>query len=321
LVAQNAENQQQALVNSQNANGCTGKALLCGLLGGLQGLSVANARNQASAACLNSKGWSTDKPEPQTPASPPPAPIPAPNIPAAFKTKVGIDLPVGWEPAKLTDQLKAGHYLLYAKMPSIDAGLLLSAARQDSKADMLELSKKRRASLEAALDDARHSEIEMIQVNGMSAWRYEVFGKRKNERATGLDLAYIVTLIDAGTEIAEIKVFSNIESFTAHHVDLANIASSLNFTNSNLSELNAAIKEPPPPSEQMAALLAIAAKAKALEQALCNRPDYAMLYVKSSCHTNDITFTQLSDSTKITAEQKTLLLTWGAERCIDKATC
>lgn len=210
--------------------------------------------------------------------------------------------------------MKAGRYLLFAKMPSIDAGLLLSAGQRDDNADMLKLSKARQAALVAALEDSRHSEIETIQVNGRPAWRYEVFGKRLHERASGIDLAYVVTLIDEGTEMVEIKVFSNKESFTARHDDLAKIANNINFTKPNLSELNAAAKEPAPPNEQTAAFLAVAAKAKALVQALCSKPDYAILYAKSSCNANEITFNQLSDSTKITAEQKPLLLAWGGER-------
>ena len=57
LLAQNARNQQQALVNQQNANGCYGTKAQCGTLGFLQGVSVGAATNDAYGACMNARGW------------------------------------------------------------------------------------------------------------------------------------------------------------------------------------------------------------------------------------------------------------------------
>jgi len=42
-------------------------------------------------------------------------------------------------------------------------------------------------------------------------------------------------------------------------------------------------------------------------KAICAKPEYAELFVKSSCFAKDITFEQIADNTKITPEQKTIL--------------
>jgi hypothetical protein len=57
LTAQQAGFSQQQLVNQQNATGCYGTKAQCGTLGFVQGVSVAAARNEAYASCMQSAGW------------------------------------------------------------------------------------------------------------------------------------------------------------------------------------------------------------------------------------------------------------------------
>jgi hypothetical protein len=57
LMAQRAGNEQQALVNQQNGNGCNGTKAQCGTLGFLQGVSVGSARSEAYGACMHAHGW------------------------------------------------------------------------------------------------------------------------------------------------------------------------------------------------------------------------------------------------------------------------
>lgn len=57
LVAQNYANQQQELVNEQNANGCHGTSRQCGMLGLIQGIGINVARTNSYNACMNEHGW------------------------------------------------------------------------------------------------------------------------------------------------------------------------------------------------------------------------------------------------------------------------
>ncbi len=57
LVAQNFANQQQALVNQQNSNGCSGSSKQCGMLGLIQGIGINAASTNAYNACMNEHGW------------------------------------------------------------------------------------------------------------------------------------------------------------------------------------------------------------------------------------------------------------------------
>ncbi len=48
-------------------------------------------------------------------------------------------------------------------------------------------------------------------------------------------------------------------------------------------------------------------------KAVCAKPEYASLFLKTPCLGTDITVEQLADSSKITPEQKVLLLRWRTE--------
>jgi hypothetical protein len=61
LMAQRAGNDQQALVNQQNVNGCTGTKAQCGTVCFLQGLSVGSARNEAYSARMQAHGWTAQQ--------------------------------------------------------------------------------------------------------------------------------------------------------------------------------------------------------------------------------------------------------------------
>jgi hypothetical protein len=47
--------------------------------------------------------------------------------------------------------------------------------------------------------------------------------------------------------------------------------------------------------------------------AICAKPEYAAISVKSACNVKDITFTQLADNTKIKSEQKNIFLKYLTE--------
>ena len=46
---------------------------------------------------------------------------------------------------------------------------------------------------------------------------------------------------------------------------------------------------------------------------VCNTAEYAELFLKSPCNANTITMTHLADNTKITKEQKVILLKWRTD--------
>ena len=48
-------------------------------------------------------------------------------------------------------------------------------------------------------------------------------------------------------------------------------------------------------------------------KSICDKPEYAAFFLKTTCNTKDITFAQLADATKITPEQKSILLKYRTE--------
>jgi hypothetical protein len=48
-------------------------------------------------------------------------------------------------------------------------------------------------------------------------------------------------------------------------------------------------------------------------KAICAKPEYAQIVIKTSCNAKDITFEQIADNTKITPEQKTILPKYRTE--------
>jgi len=139
----------------------------------------------------------------------------------AFNSKAGIDLPDGWESVKLSDELKAKLYFFYATNRTIDAGLLMSAARRAGIKDMSEFAKTRRTSQMVALNDAHSSDVEQFQINGTQAWRFEVAGILKSN---GKDITYLITLIDGGTEVVELKTWIYSAAFSGHKTELGTLA-------------------------------------------------------------------------------------------------
>src|ERR1700693_5644125 len=67
-----------------------------------------------------------------------PSTTPTSGAAPAFTSKAGIDLPDGWAPIPVTDQLKARGYFFQAVNRTIDAGLLMSSGKREGVTDMLE---------------------------------------------------------------------------------------------------------------------------------------------------------------------------------------
>lgn len=153
-----------------------------------------------------------------------PSSSPAPTAAPAFTSKAGIDLPDGWAPVELNDKVKAKGYFFQAANRTIDAGLLMSAAKREGITDMLEFAKTKRIAQVAALKDGQGSEIDKILINGLPAWRFEVSGKSPT---SGRDLTWLLTFIDAGTEIVDIRAFMFTAGYSSHKEELGHLAYSI----------------------------------------------------------------------------------------------
>ena len=143
------------------------------------------------------------------------------NVTLAFNSKAGIELPDGWEQRQLSDNLKKLGFFFHATNRTIDAGLTMAGMNRAGITDVMELAKSRKRALVAALEDGNATEFESITVKGMTALRFEASGKLRQSRQ---DYSYLVTLIDGGTELIEIKAYILTTGFQDHRNELAKIA-------------------------------------------------------------------------------------------------
>ena len=150
-----------------------------------------------------------------------PSTTPTSGAASSFTSKAGIDLPDGWAPIPVTEQLKVKGYFFQALNRTIDAGLLLSAGKREGITDMLEFCKTKRTSQIAALNDGHGSEIEQLFINGLPAWRFEVSGKSKT---SGSESTLLLTFIDAGTEVVDIRAYTQTAGYPSHAESLKRLA-------------------------------------------------------------------------------------------------
>ena len=134
-----------------------------------------------------------------------------------------IDLPDGWEPATLTDAMKANGTVLFAKNRTIDAGLLLSATKRSGITDMSTYVNTKRTVQGGNLQEPSPSEISRALINGVPAWRFSVSGKLK----TGLQLTYLQTIYESEKEVVAMNMWTTQGNFEKHRDYLVKIADSL----------------------------------------------------------------------------------------------
>ena len=138
----------------------------------------------------------------------------------ASTPKAGIDLPDEWESKEVPTNIIEKGYFFYAVNKTIDAGLVVSAVKRHGVADVTGYARAGRLAQMHSLGDAKESDIEELQVNGMQAWRFEVTGKDW----TGWSITYLTTYIDVGTEVLGVRTFSPAVGFREQRAALSNLA-------------------------------------------------------------------------------------------------
>jgi len=123
------------------------------------------------------------------------------NDVSIFNSKAGIELPEGWKPAEVSAQLKSKGYFFLAKDESKGEALLLASVTREGITDMMAHVASVRSSQMKMLSGAKQSDIEKLQVNGMSAWRFEVTGMPAGR---SVNSTYLITLIDTGKELVSV---------------------------------------------------------------------------------------------------------------------
>ncbi|PRC91792.1 hypothetical protein [Solimicrobium silvestre] len=122
-----------------------------------------------------------------------------------------IDLPDGWATARLSDALKAKHFTFHATNQGNGATLLISSKKRADVADIQKYAEIQRNAQMNSVVDGKQSEIEMLKMNDLSAWRFTVQGVGK---ASGKDLTWLITVIENGNKISILTVGAPTDHFS-----------------------------------------------------------------------------------------------------------
>jgi hypothetical protein len=143
--------------------------------------------------------------------------------PTPYASKVGLNLPVGWEQKTLTDSMVVRHVVLYAINRTIDAGVLLSAAKREGIIELMEFANTKRANQASRLVDPQQSEISQLEIQGRKAFRFDVTGTLK----TGQKLTYMLTIIEGSAELALLTIWASPANFERQKESLAVLANNV----------------------------------------------------------------------------------------------
>lgn len=141
---------------------------------------------------------------------------------AAVDTRIGINLPDGWESKDLTDQQRASGMVFNALNRTLDVGMNMFVAKRQGITDMVAYTNTRMANQAGRLTDAAKSEIQPITINGLPAWRFNVVGQFRSNR-----YAYLVTVIDANPEIILLNTWTTEAAFDVQRPTMEKIAEGL----------------------------------------------------------------------------------------------
>jgi len=146
----------------------------------------------------------------------------APAASAQTTSKLGLNLPVGWEKQPLLENMRIGG-VLYATNRTIDSGVLLSAVNREGITDLMAFANARRANQTSRLKEALWSEVSRVEVNGKSALRFIVTGLGR----TGLKVTYMWTIIEGATEIAVLNAWTTAAAFDEQREALSKLAENI----------------------------------------------------------------------------------------------
>ena len=129
---------------------------------------------------------------------------PAQVKPAQITSDLRIDLPMGWERKPLTDPQVAGGVITHALNRTLDAGVLLSAAKREGISDMLTFAQTKRSNQASRLTEPTQSDITEFTIKDKRAFRFAVTGSYNSRKFT-----YQMTIVEGTTEIALVNAWAS----------------------------------------------------------------------------------------------------------------
>lgn len=146
----------------------------------------------------------------------------APPASTPTTSKLGLNLPAGWEQKPLLENMRSGG-VLYATNRTTDSGALLSAVNREGITDLMAFANSRRANQASRLKEALWSEVSRVEVNGKPALRFIVTGLGR----TGLKVTYMWTIIEGATEIAVLNAWTTAAAFEEQKEALSRLAENI----------------------------------------------------------------------------------------------
>lgn len=148
--------------------------------------------------CMQGKGYSiTSDQVPSTDTSPKPL----------ATTNAKIDLPAGWEPRVMPDNVKNDGGVFYGLNTSIDTGLILFTRKRSDVPDVSAYVKSRTAVQANNLDNSNTTNIVQTTINGLPVWQVEVTGNIKT--GAKISITYLLTFFESSDEVVLVNIWTN----------------------------------------------------------------------------------------------------------------
>ena len=153
--------------------------------------------------CMQGKGYSiTSDQVPSPDTSPKPL----------ATTNAKIDLPAGWEPRVMPDNVKNDGGIFHGFNTSIDTGLILFTRKRSDVPDVSAYVKSRTAAQANNLDNSNTTNILKTTINGLPVWQVEVTGNLKIGPDT--PLTFFLTFFESSDEVVLINIWTNRTNFS-----------------------------------------------------------------------------------------------------------
>ena len=153
--------------------------------------------------CMQGKGYSiTSDQVPSPDTSPKPL----------ATTNAKIDLPAGWEPRVMPDNVKNDGGIFHGFNTSIDTGLILFTRKRSDVPDVSAYVKSRTAAQANNLDNSNTTNILKTTINGLPVWQVEVTGNLKIGPDT--PLKFFLTFFESSDEVVLINIWTNRTNFS-----------------------------------------------------------------------------------------------------------
>ena len=131
---------------------------------------------------------------------------------SAEASRIGLVLLEGWSEKPMTASMVNGGGSLWAMNPTLDTGLLLSAAKREGVVDLMAYAASRRSNQETRLLNPLSTEISTLEINGRLAFQFEVAGYIKG----GVKITYLYTIIEASDQLVVLASWSKSIDYAEH---------------------------------------------------------------------------------------------------------